>query len=142
MRRWITGLAVGVALAACVCFAAPRAYVLSTAMGDSINVTNTYGGDSGVSGWVEEIVVSPSSGTGQVEVAYIPADGYAAAVIMATNNVTTTLTVRPRPYRTDSGGVSDTNQPTRYALCNEQVRVIVMGATTGTTWYTTIKVEQ
>ena len=142
MFRKIT-LLICIGLVAGVSIAKPKAYTFDSPTGSATAITNTF---KGISGSINEIVVavSDAASTGNVAVAYIPRDGYSAAVNMATNDVTATKSFKPRLDGTDTAGVvlSNASLTEQHTLVGEQVRVIVTGSPTGVIWRTTIKIDQ
>ena len=136
-----------VCLMACVSMAKPRAYVLNIPMGTNTTATKTFGGEAGISGSVDSIVIAASDGisTGSVWVAYDPMDTYTANVNMATNVVVGSKTFRPRLDGTSVAGAALANDTAdnKHMLVGEDVNVIVSGnLLTGVTWRVTIKVDE
>jgi len=129
-----------------VCYGKPRHIVVTKAMGSATAVTNTVGGDLGITGSINEIMVSCSTTTytGNVKVAYTPFDGYASNVEIATNVVVGTKTWRPRLDGTDITGTALSSDPqdNKYLLVNENIRWIVSGSPTNVTWVLTIKLDE
>ena len=133
-------------VAVTLAYAKPQAVIVPMALGNNTAATNTIGGDLGITGRIGEIMVSCSTltYTGNVKVAYTPADGYASDVNMATNVVVGTKTWRPRLDGTDTIGDALTSDPqdNKYLLVNENIKWIVTGSPTGVTWKITIKLDE
>lgn len=135
-----------IALLAVVCFAEPKAYVLNIPMGTNTTVTSTFGGDKGIVGKLDTIMVSVSdnASTGVVQIAYDPMDAYASNVEIATNVVTASKTWRPRYDGTDINGAALSNDTldNKLLLVGESVAVTISGSPTGVNWRVTLKMDE
>lgn len=129
-------------LVAGVVAAEPRNYTFPLAMTSNTASTGTM---AGVVGQLVEITVSCSdnNSTGSMAIAYLPNDGLASAVNVATATVVKTKTWRPTVDSTDVAGAALTSDPPGFFyLAGETLRLGVWGSPTNKTWTATIKVDR
>ena len=120
----------------------PDPRTISVVLGTAASKTNTI---NNLRGYLDEIFISCSdnSSTGNVWLAYIPADGITPAINIATGVVTAAKAWRPRLNATDIAGVALTSDPpVRVMFAGESLRLIISGSPTNKTWTATIKLDK
>jgi hypothetical protein len=137
----VLGIMAVVVLSVATSIAQPNTLPITVATGTGTGGTNVMGG---ISGYINEIQVSCSDGasTGTVYIAYVPKDGITAAVNIATNAVAASKIWRPVVDYTDTAGAALTSdEPGKYLIVGESLRMIVLGSPTNVTWTATIKLD-
>jgi hypothetical protein len=141
----IIALFIVAAMCGLIADAKPKAYILNVPTGAKTAVTNTFGGEFGISGAIKEIYVACSdlTQTADVRVAYSPLDGYAASINLATNEIVGSKSFAPCRDLTDVKGTALTSdQPISYYLTGESMSVIILNTQTGLNWRVTVKVDE
>ena len=139
MRKLIVIL--GVSLAACAGMAEPKDVPIYLAMGDATAKT---GSVANVSGYIDTVYISTASGasTGIVTLAIVPKDGQTTATSIATGTVTGSKVWRPVVDRTAVAGTDlASDDPGRFIMVGDTLRLIVSSSDTGITWRASIMID-